>query len=579
MGHPPKFQTPLIAAFFVCALVISSCQQTTTITELASNSCDVDHISISSVQGEEDVSPMLGQNPTIVGTVTLLDPPHGLYMEQDKADDSDLTSNGIFVSSPELASAVAQGDRLVISGLVAEIGNNKNTVTSITNLNGFRVCASYQSLPASSVSLPLTGKQREALEGMHLRIEQQMVITDAYKAAQGLQTVNLGNLMPIPTEVARPGADARAQAAKNRLTSLNIERMDGSVDILPAGTRLASLNGVLGHDGNGLRLIQIEALRVIPSNLSPLAASEEYEIRIIGINLLNYFNGDGKGGGFPTPRGAKTPKDFSKQRGRLSATIKYASPHIVAVMELENDGFDEFSAARDFIEDLENATDHRWELVQVDGTVGGDVIGVGLFYRPDLLAPAGPAQLLKTPEFERLSRVPLAQTFVEIGSGESFLVVVNHLKSKGSCPADGRNTDLKDGQGCWNVARTQAAGKMAKWSKLIAAASGGKALILGDMNAYRMEEPITAIIEAGFKDLKATADIGFEYSYIYGGAAGSLDHAFASPQLRPFVRSTRILHINAGYPPGVELPQPWLRSSDHDPVVVDLRFRHSATLD
>jgi len=40
-----------------------------------------------------------------------------------------------------------------------------------------------------------------------------------------------------------------------------------------------------------------------------------------------------------------------------------------------------------------------------------------------------------------------------------------------------------------------------------------------------------------------------------------------------------IWHVNAAFPAKMELPQPWLRFSDHDPVVVELRIRQSKTSD
>jgi predicted extracellular nuclease len=225
--------------------------------------------------------------------------------------------------------------------------------------------------------------------------------------------------------------------------------------------------------------------------------------------------------------------------------------------------------------------DTSWEVIRTpQNRVGDDHISVGIFYRPDKLQASGTPETLTSHEFQGLSRVPLAQVFTDSKSGESFLVVVNHLKSKGSCPDDGPNANRNDGQGCWNPARTRAATAMSRWTQSLARElTKGKALVLGDMNAYRMENPITAIIEAGFKDLTASGAVGLEFSYVFRGEAGTLDYAFASSQLLPHVRSTRILNINSPYPAGVELPKPWLRSSDHDPVLVDLRFRHSATLD
>ena len=114
---------------------------------------------------------------------------------------------------------------------------------------------------------------------------------------------------------------------------------------------------------------------------------------------------------------------------------------------------------------------------------------------------------------------------------------------------------------------------MTRWADQLARdLTEGRALILGDLNAYRMEDPIQFMLESGYKDLTASTGLRQEYSYVYGGLAGTLDHAFASPAMAPLVRSGRIMNINAGYPAGVNLELPWLRSSDHDPVIVDLQL-------
>ena len=88
---------------------------------------------------------------------------------------------------------------------------------------------------------------------------------------------------------------------------------------------------------NGLRFSRspLFQLRIFEA---PVAASTD-TLRIVGMNLHNYFNGDGNGLGFPTPRGAKTYEDFQQQRSRIGAAIGVLDPHVLAVMELENDGF------------------------------------------------------------------------------------------------------------------------------------------------------------------------------------------------------------------------------------------------
>lgn len=172
----------------------------------------------------------------------------------------------------------------------------------------------------------------------------------------------------------------------------------------------------------------------------------------------------------------------------------------------------------------------------------------------------------------------MAQVFQAGANGEKILVVVNHLKSKGSCPDAGENADQKDGQGCWNPMRAASAEKMSRWTKRLAASAGiDNVLILGDLNAYRREDPIDAVRRAGFVELMDNQKA--PYSYVYYGQHGTLDYAFASTALQTKIKNAFIWNINSIYPANMPLPEPWLRFSDHDPVVVDVRLRHSTTSD
>jgi predicted extracellular nuclease len=99
------------------------------------------------------------------------------------------------------------------------------------------------------------------------------------------------------------------------------------------------------------------------------------------------------------------------------------------------------------------------------------------------------------------------------------------------------------------------------------------------MNAWRREEPIDAFRSAGYVELVEALSGPSQHSFLYYGQRGTLDYAFATPELRPLVRRASIWHINSDWPRGMPLPQPWLRMSDHDPVVVDVDFSQSATSD
>ena len=572
-----KFR-PHIAASLTIALLTAACQPSAETPELQAESCEQAFTPVSAVQGDGPVSPMLGQAVTVSGVVTMTDP-GGLYIEQPGSDDADETSNGLYLSLP--GSGAVAGQWVVARGKVSELGEGDASLTALSDIGDWLACDRRATIPLTIAELPLDDIQRESLESMNLHFDQALIVTNPRDSNRGDLRLSLDAILPAPTEVARPGDDARAQAEWNHLHSIDIRLDESDRAPIPAGTQVFSVHGVLGNDQRGPRLLADDSahLRVPPQYRIELPAAGD--LRIVSLNLHNYFNGDGRGGGFPTPRGAETPGGFHKQRARLAALAGELAPHVVAVMELENDGFGPFSAAADFAGDLQDATGADWVAVAPwDGPVGDDAITVGLFYRPDQVVPVGKTEVLDGPDFDGLSRKPMAQVFRDLQTGEQLLLAVNHLKSKGTCPQSGQNSNLRDGQGCWNEARTSAARAMSAWVlDLAQSRASGRALVLGDMNAYRMEDPITAIIESGLKDLTAPSGLRPNYSYIFRGEAGTLDYAFGSATLLPFIQSARIANVNSNWPPIPELPLPWLGASDHDPVLVDLRFRNAQTRD
>jgi len=108
----------------------------------------------------------------------------------------------------------------------------------------------------------------------------------------------------------------------------------------------------------------------------------------------------------------------------------------------------------------------------------------------------------------------------------------------------------------------------------------GDFLIIGDLNSYAMEDPLTEIKSAGYTSLSEVyLDSADVYSYVFEGAAGELDHALASASLADQVVDAAIWHINADEPSALDYNdynQPLLyqpdafRSSDHDPLVIYL---------
>jgi len=223
--------------------------------------------------------------------------------------------------------------------------------------------------------------------------------------------------------------------------------------------------------------------------------------------------------------------------------------------------------------------------------MGKGAIMVGLIYRTETISPVGKAAILDSkidPRFnDKKNRPSLAQTFVEINTGKKFTVVVNHFKSKGSSCKKSGDPDLGDGQGNCNLTRRHAAQALVGWLSTDPTKSEDQDyLIIGDFNSYAKEDPISIFLAAGYHNLIDMMDKNTAYSFNFKGQVGSLDYAFANTALKLQVISTRYWHINADEPRALDYNKEYksasqiktlysndaYRSSDHDPVIVDLRL-------
>ena len=173
-----------------------------------------------------------------------------------------------------------------------------------------------------------------------------------------------------------------------------------------------------------------------------------------------------------------------------------------------------------------------------------------------------------------------------------FTVSVNHLKSKGSpCVNNispvGPDPDTGDGQANCNLTRKQAAQELVAWlATSPTGISDPDRIIMGDLNSYAKEDPITAIRGAGYTDVIAQFLGANAYSYVFDAQWGYLDHALASASLVAQVAGVEQYHINADEPDALDYntnfksanlqatlyaPDQY-RSSDHDSVIIGLNL-------
>lgn len=571
---------------------------------------------IHDVQGSGDASPLINQSVTIEGIVVAdfqgaAPALGGFYVQEQDADaDNDpATSEGILVYDATSSGSldVSVGDRVTVTGTVVEF----NGLTEISSVTAVTVDASAQPLPtAATVSLPVDAATAlELYEGMRITIPQTLTVSGTRNLGQyGELTLTSDGRLYTPTHFIdvnddpasgtsvtgisnKPAVDATLAAYALRSLILDDASTKSYPDPTPhlsaAGTRrvgdtVTGLTGVLSY---GYSAYRVQATAPVafsdtnPRTPAPPAVGDT-NVRVASFNVLNYFNGNGAGGGFPTSRGANTAAEFARQRTKIIAAIQALDADIVGLLEIENDGVSPTSAIADLVAGLNTALGAgTYAIGAAPPDVGTDEIKCAFIYKPAVVTPDGAPYSDGDAIFDR---PPVAQAFVLGINGGRFTVCLNHLKSKGS------GTDDGSGQGASNGRRRDQATRLLTFLDAVVTAVGDPdVLIIGDLNAYAEEDPIDVLRTGAFADQIARFNtvngVNIGYSYNFDEQSGYLDHALANLALAPQVTGAFEWHINADEPDfldynvenkstaqqAVNVGTPY-RSSDHDPVLIGL---------
>ncbi len=570
--------------------------------------CAADKTLISAIQGEGNESPLVDTLVELEGIVTADfqgdDELKGFFVTSLAADEdtNPLTSEGVFVYFAD--TDVNVGDHVRVQGTVDEYFDS----TQISDVVQVAVCATGQSVSATKISLPLASQDDlEAFEGMLVTLDQELVVTNNFGLGRYGEVELATERLYQGTQVAMPGDAANAVEVENLTKKILVD--DGSTtqnsdptayptpglsaeNTLRTGDSVNSVTGALAYSFSTYRIHPTVAPQFIATNPREDAPelNPDADLRVASFNVLNYFNGDGQGAGFPTSRGADSLEELVRQEAKLVSAISAMQADVVGLMEIENDGFGEFSAIASLVNALNDA-DSANEYAFVDfnvNQVGTDAITTALIYRANKVEEVGTAAITTAAPFDFSNRTPIAQSFKSLESQEVFTVAVAHLKSKGGCgSASGANEDQNDGQACWNEIRTEGASAFADWLDSKPTGVDDEDIILvGDMNAYAMEDPIRKFDEKGYKNVVAELDGNtLAYSYSFSGRAGSLDHAVATESLLSKVVAAKDWHINADEPIVLDYnvefkseghqstlySESAYRASDHDPVIVDIK--------
>lgn len=300
-----------------------------------------------------------------------------------------------------------------------------------------------------------------------------------------------------------------------------------------------------------------------------IALTGEPTIIVCTMNLEYYLVQN-----FGTGYGPSNNAAHQKQRDKVSKALATINADVYGFVEIEQGQ----GALAELAADLTTNTGRNFSYVNDGGTPYGSYTKAGFVYCTDKMEPYGKLRENNTGVKNRKK----TQAFREISTGEIFLLSVNHFKAKTGSNASGDNADKEDGQGKFNGDRVREAQSVIdNYKKDCTFYKDSDILIMGDLNAYAMEDPITLLRENGMIDLHRAFHADSSYSYVYRGQLGYLDHALCNSTLYPQVTGMVAYHINSvesdQYSYEKSNDNTMFRCSDHDPIIVGLRLDSTAT--
>lgn len=280
---------------------------------------------------------------------------------------------------------------------------------------------------------------------------------------------------------------------------------------------------------------------------------------------LEYYLVDNLGTGF----GPENKEEHIRQRRKILSALHLINADIYGFMEVEQ--------GQSALKELSDSLGPDFTYIDDKTTAYSSFTKVGFVYDSTKVEPIG--QLQNNNQFTTHRKKMI--TFREKSSGESFIFSLNHFKAK-SGTGGGLDADQGDGQGIFNYTRTQEAKSVAEMYKTYSRKiNENDLLLMGDLNAYAKEDPITLLTNEGMVDLHRAFHADSSYSYLWRGTRGYLDHALANRTMLKQITGMAAWHINSPehdrytYDNSYDITM--FRSSDHDPILVGLRLTNQST--
>ena len=348
-------------------------------------------------------------------------------------------------------------------------------------------------------------------------------------------------------------------------------------------TGYVNLNGVSGYHRCGEKIYNLRAKVKSSTSLTFISGTfrgntraeleaglpdlGDYDLLVCGFNIENYFVRN-LGSEF---LGANSEYEHQKQRAKVSAALRKINADLFGFAELE----DGTAALEEIIADLNKSLPARHYVYAAGVRQEGSNQMVDFVYDENVLEPIGKIQRNQAGTNDNRKKMIC---FREKATGEKFIYAINHFKAK-SGNGTGGDANQGDGQGAFNATRVmEAQSVIEEYKRYYPDIKESDILLMGDLNAFGKEDPVTRLTSNGFIDLHRAfhADSSYSYRQRNGIYAGYLDHALCNNTMYGQITGMAGYHINSDetddYSYKNSSDKSMFRCSDHDPILVGLKL-------
>ena len=567
---------------------------------------------IHEIQGAGHTSPLEGREVVVEGVVTAVgskDEDQGLFLQSRTPDDDPATSEGVYVASSEsvsdwsvgmVARARGQVEEWKRSGREADLTTTRILAEDLQRLDEVADLPKPQILGGGGSKIPeavdddeLSKFQPEAdaidflesLEGMWVEVREAEVVGP---------TTRFGEIVVVsgPSPSTRSPRGGLVLGSSGTLTERLMIGPRVRSDRMPpvaVGDRFTDpVVGVMDYAYGHFKIQAPELPTVSPASprdeTTPLRRDDRH-LTVASFNVLNL-----------------SAQNSQEKFDRIATAIQksLASPDIIALQEIQDDSGPEDDGVvtaeatlERLIQTIESLGGPRYAHRQIDpedgadgGQPGGNIRVAFLFDPARVLfvdrGQGGPTDGLAVEEAGGVpslslspgriapdhgsftnSRKPLAGEFRFLG--QSLFLVNLHLRSKGGDdPVYGLHQPPKLGS---EDHRNRQAEQVHDFvDRLLDVDPRARLIVLGDTNDHEFRRPLHTLAGDHLINLVNQIPEPERYTYVYQGRSQVLDNLLVSRELAENANpEIDIVHIAADFPAG-------RRASDHDPLVVKLRF-------